>query len=58
MLEAVASKAIKKDWEKLAIKLGFLEYDIQNLKSKNKGSPYDTVRGDLSTKTLKILFIY
>lgn len=43
LLESVASKAIKKDWEKLAIKLGFLEYDIQSLKNKHKGNAYDTV---------------
>lgn len=42
-LEMVASKAIKKDWEKLSIKLGFLEYDIKEAKSKNNGKAYDTV---------------
>lgn len=44
LLEEIASKAIRKDWEKLAIKLGFLEYDIKDIKSKNNGKAYDTVR--------------
>lgn len=43
LLEKIAKKAINKDWEKLAIKLGFLEYDIQSYKAKNKGYNYDTV---------------
>lgn len=42
-LEMIADKAIKKDWEKLSIKLGFLEYDIQNLKNKHNGNTYETV---------------
>lgn len=44
LLEKVARKAINKDWEKLAIKLGFLEYDIQSYKSKNRGYNYETVK--------------
>jgi hypothetical protein len=42
-LESVAKKAVNKDWEKLAIKLGFLEYDIQAFKLKNKGYNLETV---------------
>lgn len=42
-LELIAAKAIKKDWEKLSIKLGFLEYDIKNMKSKHNGNAYETV---------------
>lgn len=43
MLETVASKAVKKDWEKLPLKLGFLESDIQNVKSQQNGDPHNTV---------------
>jgi hypothetical protein len=43
MLDAVARKAVKKNWEKLALKLGFLDSDINSLKAKNKGNAYDTV---------------
>lgn len=42
-LEAVAKKAINRDWEKLAIKLGFLEYDISTYKLKNRGYNYETM---------------
>lgn len=44
LLEKIARKAINKDWEKLAIKLGFLEYDVQSYKAKNRGYNYDTVK--------------
>lgn len=46
-LEMVAAKAIKKDWEKLSIKLGFLEYDIREFKSRHNGKAYDTVNNKL-----------
>lgn len=49
LLEAIAKKAINKDWEKLAIKLGFLEYDIQSYKLKNKGYNYETMADILFT---------
>ena len=43
ILEKIAKKAINRDWEKLAIKLGFLEYDIQSYKAKHRGYNYETV---------------
>lgn len=46
-LESVSKKAVNKDWEKLAIKLGFLEYDIQSFKLKNKGYNLETVSSSL-----------
>lgn len=49
LLESIARKAINKDWEKLAIKLGFLEYDIQSYKLKNKGYNYETMADILFT---------
>lgn len=43
LLESIAKKAVNKDWEKLSIKLGFLEYDIQSYKLKNKGYNLDAM---------------
>lgn len=55
-LEMVASKAIKKDWEKFSIKLGFLEYDIKEFKSRHNGKAYDTVRNIYIFKFYYLLF--
>ena len=34
-LRQIASRASKRNWQSLALKLGFLEYDIEAYKSKN-----------------------
>jgi hypothetical protein len=34
-LRQIANQAARRDWEKLAIKLGFLEYDIESFKVQN-----------------------
>ncbi len=46
-----------KDWERLAIKLGFLEYDIQSYKLKNKGFNYETVSAFILPTILKNIIL-
>lgn len=43
LIESVARKVIKKDWEELAISLGFTKREIQAYKSKYNDISYDTV---------------
>jgi hypothetical protein len=43
-LRQVAGQAAKKNWSKLALTLGFLEYDIEAYRTRNKGDPAATVR--------------
>ena len=42
-LDMITSKIIKKNWEKLLLKLGYLEYDIETCKQENKGNLYNVV---------------
>ena len=46
-MEQVAVKAVYKDWEKLSIKLGYLEADVQKFKNKTKAKK--TIYKDLDT---------
>ncbi|CAF0728665.1 unnamed protein product [Brachionus calyciflorus] len=43
LLGDIAIKAGKKDWEKLASKLGYSSKDIQSAKSSNNGDPINTI---------------
>lgn len=42
-LDLVTSKVIKKNWEQLMFKLGYLEYDIESTKTQNRGNTYNVV---------------
>lgn len=45
LLDSIAKKVAKKDWEKLAMKLGYSNSEIQTLKTKkSKADSYDLVR--------------
>ena len=39
-IEIIAKKIEKKNWEKLAFKLGFLEYDIDTYKAQNRNDTH------------------
>ena len=45
-LRQIAGQAARRDWESLAIKLGFLEYDIESFKVQNDSDPAATVWND------------
>lgn len=34
----ITNKIVKKNWEKLLLKLGYLEYDIETTKQQNRGN--------------------
>jgi hypothetical protein len=42
-LRQIANQASRKNWSKLALAIGFLEYDIETYKLRNKNDPSATV---------------
>ena len=47
-LRQIANQAARKNWSKLALTLGFLEYDIEAYRVKNNNDPAATVSLNLS----------
>jgi hypothetical protein len=42
-MDSITNKIIKKNWEKLLLKLGYLEYDIETCKAQNRGNLFNVV---------------
>ena len=43
LLDQVATRIVSKDWEKLIVNLGFLEYDIKGMKRKHGSNQFEAV---------------
>lgn len=56
-LRQIAQQAARKSWSRLALTLGFLEYDIEAYRVKNNGDSTGTVNFNLNFQSNRSVFL-
>lgn len=56
-LRQIAQQAARKSWSRLALTLGFLEYDIEAYRVKNNGDSTGTVNFNLNFQSNRFVFV-